>query len=55
MGVHTSHGTLKDAAEIRKQMKMAGDCGADGLVFFTWEALRPYASELAADIKAFGK
>ena len=55
IGVKTSHGSLKDAAEIRKQMAMARQCGADGLVFFTWEALRPFANELAADIKAYGQ
>ena len=55
IGVKTSHGTLKDAAEIRKQMAMSRQCGADGLVFFTWEALRPFANELAADIKAYGQ
>lgn len=55
IGVLTSHGKLKDAAEIRKQIKMAKDNGADGLVFFTWESLKPFASEVAADIKAFGK
>lgn len=55
IGVKTSHGSLKDAAEIRKQMTMARQCGADGLVFFTWEALRPFAKELAGDIKAFGR
>jgi uncharacterized lipoprotein YddW (UPF0748 family) len=54
IGVKTSHGSLKDAAEIRKQMKMARECGADGLVFFTWEALRPFAQELAQDMKAYG-
>jgi uncharacterized lipoprotein YddW (UPF0748 family) len=54
IGVKTSHGSLKDAAEIRKQMTMARQCGADGLVFFTWEALRPFATELASDIKAYG-
>jgi uncharacterized lipoprotein YddW (UPF0748 family) len=53
IGVSTSHGSLKDAAEIRKQMKMAAEAGADGLVFFTWKALRPFADELAADIKAY--
>ena len=51
----TSHGALKDAAEIRKQMTMARQCGADGLVFFTWEALRPFATEVAGDIKAYGR
>ena len=54
IGVKTSHGALKDAAEIRKQMTMARQCGADGLVFFTWEALRPFANELAGDIKSYG-
>jgi uncharacterized lipoprotein YddW (UPF0748 family) len=53
IGVSTSHGSLKDAAEIRKQMKMAAEAGADGLVFFTWRALRPFADELAPDIKAY--
>jgi uncharacterized lipoprotein YddW (UPF0748 family) len=55
IGVKTSHGTLKDAAEIRKQMTVARQCGADGLVFFTWEALRPFADELAGDIKSYGR
>jgi uncharacterized lipoprotein YddW (UPF0748 family) len=55
IGVKTSHGALKDAAEIRKQMNVARECGADGLVFFTWEALRPFASELAGDIKSYGR
>jgi uncharacterized lipoprotein YddW (UPF0748 family) len=55
IGVKTSHGALKDAAAIRKQMNVARECGADGLVFFTWEALRPFASELANDIKAYGQ
>jgi uncharacterized lipoprotein YddW (UPF0748 family) len=55
IGVHTSHGSLKDAAEIRKQMDMARQCGADGLIFFTWEALRPFAKELAGDIKSYGR
>ncbi len=55
IGVRTSHGALKDAAAIRHQMEMAHECGADGLVFFTWEALRPFASEVAGDIKAYGR
>jgi hypothetical protein len=33
---------------------MSRECGADGLVFFTWEALRPFASDVAGDIKAYG-
>ena len=55
IGVKTSHGALKDAAEIRKQMAMSRQCGADGLVFFTWESLRPFADELASDIKSYGR
>ena len=55
IGVKTSHGSLKDAAEIRKQMTQARQCGADGLVFFTWAALQPFADELAGDIKAYGR
>jgi len=55
IGVKTSHGSLKDAAEVRKQMAMSRQCGADGLVFFTWESLRPFANELAADIKSYGQ
>ena len=53
IGVTTSHGSLKNAAEIREQIKMASEAGADGLVFFTWEALRRFAEELAPDIKAY--
>jgi len=53
IGVKTSHGALKDAAEIRKQMNMAHECGADGVVFFTWESLRPFADQVASDVKSF--
>jgi uncharacterized lipoprotein YddW (UPF0748 family) len=53
IGVKTSHGVLKDAAQIRKHMSMASDCGANGLVFFTWEALQPFAEEVAGDIKTW--
>jgi uncharacterized lipoprotein YddW (UPF0748 family) len=55
IGVKTSHGALKDAAEIRKQMAMSRQCGADGLVFFTWESLRPFANELAGAVKSYGQ
>ena len=40
---------------MRKQITMARECGADGVVFFTWEALRPFAKELAEDIKSYAK
>lgn len=53
IGVTTSHGSLKSAIEIRNQMRMAAEAGADGLVFFTWEALSPFADELANDIKNY--
>jgi uncharacterized lipoprotein YddW (UPF0748 family) len=53
IGVTTSHGSLKKAAEIRSQMRMASEAGADGLIFFTWEALSPFADELADDIKNY--
>ena len=53
IGVRTSHGSLKSAAEIRNQMNIAAEAGADGLVFFTWEALSPFANELANDIKNY--
>jgi hypothetical protein len=36
-------------------MTQARQCGADGLVFFTWAALQPFANELADDIKAYGR
>lgn len=55
IGVLTSHGKLNNAAEVRHQMQMARECGADGLVFFTWESLNPFADELAPDIKAYGQ
>lgn len=55
IGVLTSHGKLNDANEVKKQIKMAQDNGADGLVFFTWESLKPFADEVAPSIKAFGQ
>lgn len=55
IGVKTSHGELKSAEEVRRHIKMAGDCGAEGLVFFTWEALDKFADELTPDISSFGK
>lgn len=55
IGVLTSHGKLKDAAEVKHQIAMARECGAEGLVFFTWESLKPFADEVGPDIKAFGQ
>jgi hypothetical protein len=55
IGVTTSHGSLKSAAEIRKQTAVSRQCGADELVFFTWEALRLFANELGGEIKSYGR
>lgn len=55
IGVLTSHGKLKDAGEVKRYIQMAEDSGADGLIFFTWESLKPFADEVSADIKSFGK
>ena len=55
IGVKTSHGELKSAAEIRHHMTMARECGAEGLVFFTWESLKPFVDEVGPEIRAFGQ
>lgn len=54
IGVRTSHGELNTADDVRRHIKMAQECGADGVVFFTWEALDKFADELATDIRAIG-
>lgn len=51
IGVSTSHGKLPDIAALRRQMEMSKQAGADGLVFFTWEALRRFLPQAADDIK----
>ncbi len=51
IGVSTSHGKLPDAAAVKKQMDLARDAGADGLVFFTWEALSKFLPEAGEAIK----
>lgn len=53
IGVRTSHGSLKSAAEVRHQMELARQEGAEGLVFFTWQALKPFAGELSGEIAAW--
>ncbi len=55
IGVLTSHGKLNSAAEIEHQMQMARDCGAEGLVFFTWESLEPFIDGVAPEIRAWAK
>jgi uncharacterized lipoprotein YddW (UPF0748 family) len=51
IGVSTSHGKLENPAELRKQMQFSRDAGADGLIFFTWEALRKFMPESGKDIR----
>jgi uncharacterized lipoprotein YddW (UPF0748 family) len=55
IGVTTSHGKLNSADEVRHQMQLAREHGADGVVFFTWEALKPFADDVAAEIMSFGE
>jgi len=51
IGVSTSHGKLENPAALRKQMQFAKESGADGLIFFTWEALRNFMPESGKDIR----
>ena len=53
IGVRTSHGSLATAAEVKHHMELARQEGAQGLVFFTWEALKPFAEDLEQDIKGW--
>jgi uncharacterized lipoprotein YddW (UPF0748 family) len=53
IGVSTSHGKLEDPAALRKHMTFAKEAGAEGLCFFTWEALRKFMPESGKDIKAW--
>ena len=41
--------------EVSLVSELVSKYDVDGLVFFTWEALRPFAEELAGDIKAYGR
>ncbi|RJS84443.1 hypothetical protein CW702_02480 [Candidatus Bathyarchaeota archaeon] len=47
IGVHTSHGTLKSAAEIIKWVEGARKLKADGISFFTMKTLLPYIDEVS--------
>jgi len=53
IGVKTSHGELKSADEIKRQIRMSREAGADGIIFFTWESLRPFLPEVAEAIRAW--
>lgn len=52
IGVRTSHGSLT-AEQVKRQMELASRDGAQGLVFFTWEALKPFTPALAEDIRTW--
>ncbi|HDN02125.1 MAG TPA: hypothetical protein ENF42_04030 [Candidatus Bathyarchaeota archaeon] len=47
IGVHTSHGTLKSAAEIIKWVEGARKLKADGISYFTMKTLLPYIDEVS--------
>lgn len=51
IGVKTSHGALPDVAAVRHQIAMAKEAGAEGLIFFTWEAMRRFMPELGAVLR----
>lgn len=53
IGVKTSHGELADLAAVRRHMAMSKEAGAEGLIFFTWESLRRFLPEVAADLRAW--
>lgn len=42
IGVHTSHGRLRDAAQVIRWTRGARAAGSDGMNFFTMRALLPY-------------
>ncbi len=54
IGVRTSHGELKSADEVKRQIDMSREAGADGVIFFTWASLRAFLPDVTEAIKAFG-
>jgi uncharacterized lipoprotein YddW (UPF0748 family) len=46
LGVVTSHGRVKSAAEIGEYIRVARKAGIDGVSFFTWTTLQPYLDEV---------
>ena len=46
LGVVTSHGRVRSAAEIGEYIRVARAAGIDGVSFFTWSTLRPYLDEV---------
>lgn len=45
IGLATSHGKLPDVAALRNLLQVARPAQADGIIFFTWEALRGFLPE----------
>jgi len=50
IGVKTSHGELTSVNEIIEQVKIAREEGADGIVFFTSQALMPFLKDLSKEV-----
>lgn len=51
LGVSTSHGKLPDVAAIKRQLDLSRQAGAEGIIFFTWEALRKFMPEAGDAIR----
>jgi len=47
VGVHTSHGSLRDATQVIQWTQGAREAGADGVSFFTMEFLLPYLKDVS--------
>lgn len=54
IGTYTSHGRMKDAAQIKSYIKDTLDLGAQGVVFFTLEYTEPYLKDLASLLHEIG-
>ncbi len=54
IGVRTSHGSLATADDVKRHIAMSKQAGADGVIFFTWDALKKFLPDVSADIKSFG-
>ena len=52
IGVRTSHGTLT-MEDTKRHIAMSKEIGADGVIFFTWEALRGFLPDVSEAIKAY--
>lgn len=52
IGVRTSHGELT-MDDTKRHISMSKDIGADGVIFFTWEALKRFLPDVAEEIWAW--